>query len=181
MDTTNPIFGWFPKEHEEILSGLIKDFNIETVLEVGSFLGRSTRFFAERVTSVTAIDPFKSYLDKDRPNGDTQAQGEDFFEKFKQNMLDAGVWDKIYAIRSTSDDAIVNFNQRLKGGFDLIYLDGLHDYESVKRDLVNYGHLAHKVLCGDDYDENWPGVRQAVNEVFGDRVKVYGRVWYVTL
>lgn len=181
MDTKNDIFGWFPAEHEEILGKLIKEQGIDTVLEIGSFIGRSTRFFAQRVQYVTAIDPFKAWTDKDRPNGDTLSFGDDFFDKFRDNMIAADVWGKIYAIRDTSRNAIESFYPRLKVGYDLIYIDGLHDYDSVRFDLEHYAPLAKKVLCGDDYDENWLGVRKAVDEMFGDRVKVFGRVWYVIL
>ena len=47
---------------------------------------------------------------------------------------------------------------------DLIYVDASHDYEDVKRDLIDYWPLVKRggALFGDDY-KTWLGVRSAVN------------------
>ena len=52
------IFGWFPDEHKIILERIIDEFNIKSVTEIGSFLGKSTVFFASKGLKVNAIDPF---------------------------------------------------------------------------------------------------------------------------
>lgn len=49
---------------------------------------------------------------------------------------------------------------------DILYIDGAHDYRSVKHDLENYAPLvaADGVIAGHDFSKSWPGVVQAVTE-----------------
>ena len=51
-------------------------------------------------------------------------------------------------------------------GVDFVYIDGLHDYESVKEDIHDWFPKLHSggILCGHDYNETNPGTIQAVNE-----------------
>lgn len=176
--TYKDIFGWFRDEEAASLDRLIKENGAKTVLEIGAFLGRSTAFFAERVDNVVVVDPFIMW-EEGRNNGDAVREGgESFFGKFVKNMYECGVSEKVDPYVATS----VEIWDTLKGRkFDLVYIDGAHDYKSVLTDLKLYGESASMVICGDDYDENWPGVRDAVNEIFGDRVKVEGRLWYVEI
>ena len=52
---------------------------------------------------------------------------------------------------------------------DLLFIDGSHEYEQVKRDLENYWAKIKTggVLLGHDYNTVHPGVMQATDEVFG--------------
>jgi len=58
------------------------------------------------------------------------------------------------------------------GALDFAFIDAQHDYRSVRRDIelwlpkIRTGGL----LCGHDYDRNFPGVVQAVDEKFGDEI-----------
>ncbi len=58
---------------------------------------------------------------------------------------------------------------------DLVFLDALHDYDHVLEDIRLWMPKIRKggVLCGDDYGQaHCEGVRQAVDEVFGDSVEL---------
>lgn len=64
--------------------------------------------------------------------------------------------------------------------FDLIYIDGSHDYDDVAIDILNCNKLlsSRGVVFGDDYD--WPSVRQAVTEAaakLGFAIETAGRKW----
>lgn len=63
-----------------------------------------------------------------------------------------------------------------------VFLDADHSYSAVSQDIKAWWPLVAKsgTLCGHDYG-SFPGVQRAVDEAFGDRVKVMpgGRVWYV--
>lgn len=177
MKNYRDIFGWFTEGTADALRSLIKGYDISTVVEVGSFLGRSTAFFAENVSQVTAIDPFVAWPEG-MNNGDARAAGDDFFRQFINNMKECGVAAKVIPVRLTSMEA---YSEDLPRWFDLAYIDAAHDYESVRDDIALWRTRATKIICGDDYDENWPGVKQAVDEAFGDKVQLVGNFWYVML
>lgn len=177
MKTYKDIFGWFPEESAKTLRKLMKEHDVKTVIEVGSFLGKSTNFFASEGANVHAVDPFIKWKDKDRPNGDIEREGgDDFLEKFVANCIECGNAEKIYPHQETSEEAA-----KYVEAADMVYIDGLHDYESVKKDIKLWRNKATKIICGDDYDENWPGVMEAVKVSFQGRIKVCfeGRIWYV--
>jgi len=52
------------------------------------------------------------------------------------------------------------------GTFGLVYIDGGHTYEGVKKDLNAWYPKVSKdgIICGDDI--GWAGVKQAVDEFF---------------
>lgn len=171
------IFGWFPAENQILLDRLIKEHNVKSVIEIGSFLGKSSHFFAERVDRVTCIDPFKltdeavHYYPELREMVDSE---DSFLDAFMANMED--VRDKVTVFRGTSKDAFL-LNPDWKA--DLIYIDGSHIYEDVFRDIKMWDPRAIKVICGDDCDDNWPMVKDAVNTYF-PKFTLNGRVWYKT-
>lgn len=170
------IFGWFPESTAEALRSLIKGYEIKDVIEIGAFLGKSTAFFASQVWEVTSIDPFKMWKEG-KENGDARAHGgEDFYDKFVENTKE---YTNIVALRLPSVTADYCWSRNIKS--DLVYIDGAHDYDSVKFDIHAFTPRANKIVCGDDYDENWPGVKQAVDEAFGDKVQLVGNFWYVIL
>lgn len=61
---------------------------------------------------------------------------------------------------------------------DLVWVDGNHSYEGVLGDLKHWDPLAHRMICGHDY--SLPGVKQAVDEFYGDKVTVNGEIWSVS-
>jgi hypothetical protein len=162
--------GWFPDESAVTLARLMEKHSVNDVVEVGAFLGRSTVFFAERCALVAVIDPFKmSEWVEGQNNGLTDGLPDDFSQNFRDNIRACGVEDK------------VTVNPILPVLYtDLVYIDGAHDYASVKKDIETWMPHARKIICGDDYDDNWPGVKQAVDEAFPE-VKLEGRIWYVLL
>ena len=170
--------GWFTDEHAAVLDKLIQENEVSQVIEIGSYLGKSAVFFGSRVLETLCIDPFVMWPDG-RNNGDAMRDGgEDFFGKFKENIINARSHGpnlaSIKVVRKTSEAA---FHDNLELYADLIYVDGQHDYVSVKNDLLMWSRRAKKVICGDDYDENWPELQRAVDEVFPDRI-IEGRIWY---
>jgi hypothetical protein len=70
--------------------------------------------------------------------------------------------------------------QALERGIELLFIDGGHDYQSVKRDILNYRPLvaAGGLICGHDYG-SFPGVREAVDEVFSNVRRGPGSTWYI--
>lgn len=56
---------------------------------------------------------------------------------------------------------------------DFVFIDAAHDYDSVKADIIAWTRKVKPggIIAGHDYEENYPGLMQAVNEAFGDRVE----------
>lgn len=54
----------------------------------------------------------------------------------------------------------------LYNSMDMIFIDGGHDYETVKSDTLLAFKLANKkcLILWDDFSPDWPGVVKAVNE-----------------
>jgi predicted O-methyltransferase YrrM len=66
--------------------------------------------------------------------------------------------------------------------FDIVYIDASHEYHPVKNDILSWLPKVKKggIICGDDYTAGWPGVVQAVNEIFENNVnKVGHQQWWV--
>jgi predicted O-methyltransferase YrrM len=163
-----------PTEQKEGLLDLIKelgDNSNKTMIEIGSFVGESTVLFAQSFKEVIAIDPFLADYD---PADPTSYLFE--FKNVYQTYLDrTGDHKNIKTIVSTSNDAL----EQLKGQeFDFIYIDGLHTYDGVKTDIINYLPLVKKggVIGGHDYAhpiQHLEGVKVAVDEMLGTPDKVF--------
>lgn len=175
--TTNKEQTWMrDKVSTEGLLDLIKelgDTSQMSMIEIGSFVGESTVLFAQSFGSVTAIDPFEADYD---PNDPTSYLFE--FENVFDTYLDrTSPYKNIKTIKATSNEAYEilksNFNS-----FDFVYIDGLHTYEGVKTDIINYLPLVKTggYIGGHDFTNQIPhlvGVYQAVNEIFGIPDKVF--------
>lgn len=64
---------------------------------------------------------------------------------------------------------------------DFLFIDADHSYESCLADIKAWLPFMRDqgVICGHDYNSLFPGVKQAVHEVFGWGVSVFGTVWGV--
>jgi predicted O-methyltransferase YrrM len=147
------------------------DNSNKRMIEIGSFVGESTVLFAQSFKEVIAIDPFlEGYDDKDPTSYLFE------FDNVYQTYLDRiTVYSNIQTIVDTSDNAV---KELVGKQFDFVYIDGLHTYEGVKTDIVNYLPLVKTggVIGGHDYTDKIPhlvGVYNAVNEIFGHPDKVF--------
>jgi predicted O-methyltransferase YrrM len=151
---------------QDFLKFLEKFSNLKdsTVVEIGSYAGESTVMFAEKVKHVISIDPFMN--DYDINDGSCHAADltTTVYQKFLENITP---YQNITHIRKTSDDAFVDIKEQV----DIVYIDGIHTYEQVKKDIENYRGLIKPggFLCGHDYSNfgHVAGVYKAVNELLG--------------
>lgn len=134
-----------------------------SMIEIGSYAGESTKIFSENFKSVIAIDPFINDYD---PNDLTCnfMPLDKVYDVFKDVLKKHS---NIKHIRMTSDDAI---NELIGKKFDFIYIDGLHTYEQIKKDINNYLPLLKNdcLIAGHDYHSNWSGVVTGINEILGE-------------
>lgn len=149
----------------EGLLDLIKelgDVSDKTMIEIGSFIGESTIIFAKHFKHVIAIDPFLPDYDPMDPT--SRFDFDEVFQEFKDRIEEEK--DKVTIIRMKSDDAV----PLLKDKYDFIYIDGLHTYQGVKQDIINYLPLVKEggVIGGHDYGtphHHLLGVTKAVDEI----------------
>jgi hypothetical protein len=84
-------------------------------------------------------------------------------------------------------DSVENASQVQDGELDFCFIDGDHSYDGCMRDIIAWLPKVRPggVLCGHDYElkpKRKFGVRQAVDEKFGDRVKTgAGGTWFVRI
>lgn len=169
--------GWFG--NEEQLSMFFKFKRIHTVIEVGSWLGSSTRYFANAIPAggkVYAVDTWCGSPEEEPHMSDPRLSR--LYHLFLSNVKHAGLTHKIVPIRMASLEAASAINVRA----DLIYLDGAHDTHNVYHDIMSwYPHLNEAgLMCGDDW--LWDTVRVAVVRAAGELNKKIGYIhnfwWY---
>lgn len=144
------------------LSDMIKyigDVSEMTIVEIGSYVGDSTRIFAERFKGVVAVDPWLNGYDKD----DAASYQHDM--KIVEAQFDdlCRELPNIEKMKMTSAEAAKNF---VDGTIDVVYIDALHTYHGVKVDIELWEPKIKKggFLCGHDYQGRFQGVINAVNE-----------------
>lgn len=164
--------GWFANANS--LDQIIQKNKPIVAIEVGSWLGASTRFIAERVAKVYAVDTWcGSPLEAVHMNDPRLPH---LYQQFLSNTIHAGLTDRIIPIRMNSLEAA----KALRGKVDLIYLDAAHDTNSVIADILAwYPHLRKGgVMCGDDW--SWPTVREAVvhcSRVLNKKIDARDHFW----
>lgn len=143
------VTGWLRPEEGAALERLARG---KRVLEIGSYFGLSTVCMARVAESLTSVDPH---------DGRGTAEPGNTLPKFRENLAAYGLTEKVNVIVGTSTTA------ELTGPFDLVFIDGAHDAESVRADvIVALGVLAPGgVIAFHDYRSlRDPGVALAVDE-----------------
>ena len=85
-------------------------------------------------------------------------------------------WDNINFIKGDSTEVLDQLNKNSKT-YDLVFIDGSHDYETVKRDIINAKIVSNLLVC-HDYG-NLPEVTRAIDEeILPDAVIIEDRMWY---
>jgi len=160
----------------------------DLVIEIGTWLGRSTYAIGEVVRGkVITIDPFnpEGMLSKTQrvtyrrhypvPREVIQKDPDFMWKMCISNLAPLIEKGKVEVIRGKSDD-VINTLQHLRGTVDMVFIDGDHVYDAVKRDIMNYKPLIRpgSILCGHDYDR---GVKKAVDELLPDAKSADGTIW----
>lgn len=179
------IHGWF--DYEELYRMLAKEIpDGGRFAEVGCWLGKSLAAFdsfvkeARKTIQLVAVDTFTGKPANATHEAILFAHGGSVEKAFRANMEALGVRVGILALDSAR--GALYYPDRY---FDAVFIDADHSYENVKRDIHAWQPKMKRgggILCGHDYDE--PGVKQAVNEFFGNSdvtIETVGRCWMVRL
>lgn len=157
------ILGWF--NYEKIYKQAVDSAKDgDNFLEIGCFLGKSTHYLCELIASSNKkINLYVMDLFVAQPiecESINISPGEDLLPLFTKNLQQ--YIDKINIIKG---DSLKEYERFTEGFFNFIFIDGNHEYESVKLDLNNYYPKLKTggIFAGHDYTENC-GVPIAVNE-----------------
>jgi len=130
------------------------------MIEIGCYAGESTLIFSNYFKNVITIDP----LEPNYHSGDSASKSDfnEVYRKFLQRTINR---NNIKLIKLKSDDAIKYIENKV----DFVYIDGMHTYDQVKKDITNYRKLINEngFIGGHDYVDGWADVKRAVNEVVG--------------
>ena len=176
--------GWYENKKHTI-EKLFKHNNISTAIEVGSWLGQSTRHIASLLPNdgyLYAVDTWKGSIEHEI-NPEWKIFLPTLYEQFLSNVIHAQLTSKIIPVKMTSLQA-ADFLKSEKGSIDFIYLDAAHDKESVLADLEAYYQFIENgkgILCGDDWI--WfPSVQLAVIDFAKQyNLSIYhdGETWFL--
>jgi cephalosporin hydroxylase len=125
----------------------------DVLVEVGIYNGRSVAYLAEKTAGRNVIYGIDNFSMADEA-------------ETRRNLAP---YPHVIVVNASSQDAADSI---LLLGFrpTFVFLDALHDYESVKADIAAWLPLVRPggVIAGHDYSPtDWPGVVQAVQERFG--------------
>lgn len=164
------------------LEKLINENQVQIVVEIGSWMGLSTRDIARLLPErgiIYAVDTWKGAPEEcEDPSILAPAEVmSTLYDQFLSNVIHTNLTHKIVPVKMESRKAA----ECCSIYPDLVYIDGSHTYKAVLQDLKAWWPLikGHGILCGDDY-YNAPGVKQAVTEfALGNnlQVNVEGNFW----
>lgn len=154
--------GWLDDREGVLLFELAKNCQGRgTIVEIGSWKGKSTIWLgkgsmAGRKVKVWAIDPHTGSDEHRQVLGAVNT-----FDEFMRNIARSGLDGLVAPIVKSSKDAAKGF----EGPVEFVFIDGAHDYESVKTDfevwfpkVVEGGTVAFHDVTG------WDGPRKVVLE-----------------
>lgn len=144
------------------------------IVEIGTYLGKSTRALADNTDGfVVTVDNFAGPQDTTIPN----ALRNNIFELFMSFCYDLLQVGKLRVIADDHANVVLDFSP------DMVFLDGSHIYEDIKRDISYWLPRITKggLICGHDYT-NMEDVRKAVSEIVPKAKVAKGTsIWYLTL
>lgn len=156
------IEGWLTDKEAEFLAESAKG---KLCLEIGTFKGKSTTCLSKTARKVFTIDIFA-------------------YSKIEDTIKNLESLKNVELIPAFSTQAAYLFNDFF---FDLIFIDGDHEYESVKEDIACFKNKLKRggMLIFHDYvsgihGDNF-GVKQAVDEYYPSLDGIVDSIGYVVI
>jgi hypothetical protein len=155
MEYSNDIKGWIAPDELQFLYDTAKD--MKYIVEIGSYKGKSTVAMLESGNQVIAIDHWEG-------SEGLKMTGNEY-DEFIRNTKG---YDNLVIIKGDSVESAKYVDKA-----DMVFIDGDHTYEGVKRDIEAWSPKT-KMICGHDHD--LPEVKKAVEEAFKID-KLVGSIW----
>ena len=156
------IQGWFG--FDGLYQQMVKEAGpLAHFVEVGAWKGRSAAYMAVEIANsgknikFDVVDTWQGSLEHQT---DPSITNDTLYLEFLANMKPAE--DYYTARRMPSLEAAESYPD---GSLDFVLIDASHEYADVRADILAWLPKIRPggTLAGDDY--NWPGVKQAVNEL----------------
>jgi predicted O-methyltransferase YrrM len=171
---------WFPALDAWILEWLCRKLRGRLdIMEIGSFVGGSASILAPHAASLVCVDTWTG----SGKEGDEMAElyaKNDVFGVFQKNLkliTDANLLIAQGIHIRSMPDSLPEYLSNLGRRFELIFIDGAHDYDSVAADIaVARQHIAPGgIICGHDFTL-FDGVTKAALDFGG--VQACGTIWW---
>ena len=178
LDTVNPEFneipGWF--SYKDLYDEAVEKAPFQAkFVEVGSWFGKSTNYFIDRIANskkdieFTAIDTFKGSENSELDKTIIESYNGDIFYEFIDNACIVGNYDYLNVIKDSSQNASKQFQNN---SLDFVMIDAEHEYDSVISDIRTWYSKVKPggYLAGDDYGV-FNSVTQAADDYFYKQIE----------
>lgn len=175
--------GWFnmEKQYRKLLD---KVPPMGTFVEIGCWKGKSTAYLLEEVAKDAV--PKNIYVVDNFKGSDNTELEKEVYKNIDSGELHGEFLTNILPFRpylhgiyiNESHLAAINFENN---SVDVVFIDAGHSYENVKQDIIAWlPKVKNKgILAGHDYNDSWPGVIKAVNELLGkENITVENNCWF---
>lgn len=170
--------GWLFPSTQEMLARFLSN-QTKLVVELGSWLGLSTRFIASRAprAAVIAIDHWQG-----SPEHQQDPKYSALLPVLYETFL-ANCWSERARIVPVRTGTIEGLERVARSGLypDIFYVDADHGFEGVSADLQAIQRLfPQAIIVGDDW--NWEGVRRAAtafSQAAGRRLEALEAGWCI--
>jgi len=155
------------------------------IAEIGVWCGHFSEQILKRrpLAKIIQVDRWKIYTDTEK-----QVESEARMSRYWQEIFDNAKAEnmqriKIYMnrVKIIESDSVIAAKKVKNKSLDLVFIDAAHSYAGCRADILAWLPKTKTGgwICGHDYPRR-PGVRQAVDEIFGNRViKDSDSTWFV--
>lgn len=142
---------------------------MKSIVEIGSWQGRSLFALCSACPGkVYAVDHF---LGSEEHQEKMKDPGFDLYAVFMKNV---GHFANLKVMRMTSKQAA----KKIRRTVQMVFIDGAHDFDSVRRDVILWTPKATRLICG--HDSGYGSVMSVLTEYFPNQWKQGpGSIWYV--
>jgi predicted O-methyltransferase YrrM len=160
-EAADTVEGWLTVAEGELLFSLAASCPAGgTIVEIGSWKGKSTTWLAEGAgpasgIRIFAVDPHEPYL---------AAPQADSLRDFRANLERLGLTDRVTPVIARSEIAALSFDRSI----DVLFIDGDHDEAPVMADVALWMpkvRAGGAVALHDVGNRRWPGVSRTLSRL----------------